>query len=127
VRRLYENLGAESQDDPELQHGLAKVLFRTGATNKAIAILEKLINPEDPKYHADLEEFYNTQAISHEKDPVKQLDLYRKSLAVRERLVRLRPDDPEAHRELSSSLNTQRRRSGRRPSGSHVPAPRQRG
>src|SRR5207253_526608 len=97
ARRLYEALAAESPNDPDLQHGLALALHFSGAQAQAITILEKLINPEDPKYHADLGDFYNNAAIQDGKtDKAKELEFLRKALTVRERLVRLRPDDPDA-------------------------------
>ncbi len=106
ARQLYEALAADSPNDPDLQHGLAKSLERTGARAKAIPILEKLINPQDPKYHADLGYFYNDAAI-YDKDAnkAKELEFLHKALAVRERLVRLRPDDPDAHIGYAASLN----------------------
>jgi tetratricopeptide (TPR) repeat protein len=114
--RLYEALAAESPNDPDLQHGLAMALNWTGTQDRAIAILEKLINPEDPKYHADLGNLYNNAAagarkivkgkiVSAKPDLAKELEFLRKALTVRERLVRLRPDDAEARLGYSASLN----------------------
>jgi tetratricopeptide (TPR) repeat protein len=121
ARRLYEALVSESSDDKDLQYGLAMVLYRIGMRAKAIPILEKLINPEDPKYHADLGDLYNSEALAvnnaktanaktanaktAETDNARQLEYLRKSLTVRERLVRLRPDDAEARLGLGGSLN----------------------
>lgn len=104
--RLYKELTAVTPADRDLQHGLALALSRTGASLEAIPILEKLINPADPKYHADLGDAYNTVAASNRKqDASADLEFDRKALAVRERLVRLAPDDPEARLGLSASLN----------------------
>ena len=106
--RLYESLAKESPNDPELQHGLAMALSWTGARTRAISILEKLINPEDAKYQADLGDLYNQEAVlvdNANSDQVKEVEFLRKSLIVRERLVRLRPDDPDARLGLGGSLN----------------------
>jgi tetratricopeptide (TPR) repeat protein/serine/threonine protein kinase len=114
ARRLYESLAAESPGDPDLQHGLAMTLRWTGAQAQATLILEKLINPQDPRYHADLGLVYNDEAIRFGKadkankgipDKAKELEFLRKALTVRERLVRLKPDDPDARLGLSASLN----------------------
>lgn len=117
AQRMYEALAAESPDDPDLQHGLALALKWTGGRTRAIAILEKLIHPEDPKYHADLGDLYNSEALAEQGkkvkgkivnspvDPVKQLEFLRKALMVRERLVRLRPDDADARIGIAGSLN----------------------
>ncbi len=117
ARRLYEALVSESSDDKDLQYGLAMALSWTGARARAIRILEKLINPADPKYHADLGDLYNSEALAvnnAKKDKTaktdktvdaKQLEYLRKSLTVRERLVRLRPDDAEARLGFAGSLN----------------------
>src|SRR5262249_50034737 len=57
-------------------------------------------------YHADLGSVYNDSAIQDAKfDKAKELEFLRKALAVRERLVRLKPDDPDARLGLSASLN----------------------
>jgi tetratricopeptide (TPR) repeat protein/serine/threonine protein kinase len=106
AQRLYEALAKESPDDPALQHGLAMAFYRSGARAQAIPILEKLIHPEDPRYHADLGSVYNDSAIQDAKfDKAGELEFLRKALAVRERLVRLKPDDPDARLGLSASLN----------------------
>ncbi|MCI0643070.1 MAG: protein kinase [Gemmataceae bacterium] len=103
--RLYETLAKESPNDPDLQHGLAMSLYRSGARARAIPILEKLITPEDPRYHADLASVYNDSAIDAKTDKARELEFLRKALTVRERLVRLKPDDPDARLGLSASLN----------------------
>jgi serine/threonine protein kinase/tetratricopeptide (TPR) repeat protein len=108
ARKLYEALVRELPADSGLQYGLAMALSRTGGTLRAISIVEKLIKPDDPKYHADLGELYNTMAISNtpgNSGNAANLEFLHKSLAVRERFVRLRPDDPDAHLGLSASLN----------------------
>jgi len=74
-----------------------------GGGARAISILEKLINPERSQYHADLGDLYNSEAVVVDKtktdksqvDKSQQLEFLRKSLIVRERLVRLRPDDAD--------------------------------
>ena len=105
-RRLYGALAAESPDDPEIQDGLAKALFRSFELDRAIAVWEKLIRPDDPRYHADLGWAYNEAARFYREhnDRAKNLEFMRKALVIRERLVRLRPDDWQAHQGLAASL-----------------------
>jgi serine/threonine protein kinase/predicted Zn-dependent protease len=104
-RRLYEALAADAPDNPIFQDGLAKALFGLNQNDQAIALWEKLVRPDDPRYHADLGWAYNTAAIMAAKDRTKELEFLRKALATREQLVKLRPDDPEARRGLAASLN----------------------
>ncbi len=103
--RLYESLAAENPNDPTIQDGLARALHTHGQHERAIALWEKLVQPDDPRYQADLGNAYNDAAAHNPGDKTKSLDYLRKALAVRERLVRLRPDDPEARLGLSASLN----------------------
>jgi len=75
ARRLYEALDMELPNDPHLQHGLAMALYRWGARSQAIPILEKLIDPEDPRYHSELGYMYNDTAIQDAKtDKAKELE-----------------------------------------------------
>jgi serine/threonine protein kinase/tetratricopeptide (TPR) repeat protein len=104
-RRLYEALAADAPDSPVFQDGLARALFKLGQNDQAIALWEKLVRPDDPRYHADLGWAYNTAAIMAARDRAKELEFLRKALATRELLVKLRPDDPEARRGLAASLN----------------------
>ena len=108
--RLYEALAVEAPDDEVVQDGLAKVLFKQGQYTRAINLWEKLIRPDDPRYHADLGWAYNQVAFNaknnnKKKNPALELEFLRKALAIRERLVKLRPDDPEARQGLAASLN----------------------
>jgi len=106
--RLYEALGQEAPNDPELQYGLARCLYHSFSgpgRARAIAILEKLVRPDDPRYQADLGYAYNDAAIQENGHKTKSFEYLRKALAVREQLVRLRPDDPDARLGLSASLN----------------------
>ena len=99
-------MAAERPGRPEIQDGLAKALFRRGDNDRAIAIWEKLVRPDDPRYHADLATAYNNAAIAaNRNDKLKELELLHKALMVRERLVQLRADDPDARLGLSGSLN----------------------
>ena len=106
AQRLYEDLAALASDDPEIQDGLAQALFRQSGYDRAIAIWEKLIRPDDPRYHADLAWAYNeaARACRDRQDWPRHLELLRKALAIRERLVRLRPNDWQAHQGLAASL-----------------------
>ncbi len=103
--RLYEALAADARDDREIQDRLAKALHRQGQNERAIAIWEKLVRPDDPRYQADLGNAYNDDAFHFKDDPAKFLEFLRKALMIRERLVRLRPHDPDARLGLATSLN----------------------
>jgi tetratricopeptide (TPR) repeat protein len=112
AQRLYEALAGDVPDDPEVQDGLAKALFKRGQNERAIVIWEKLLRPDNPRYLYDLgwacseaARSYGEAPSSAKKDPAKQLEFLRKALAARERLVKLRPDDPEARQGLAASLN----------------------
>ena len=106
AQRLYEDLAALAPLDPEVQDGLAQALFRQLGYDRAIAIWEKLIRPDDPRYHADLAWAYSeaARACLDRQDWPRHLELLRKALAIRERLVRIRPDDWQAHQGLAASL-----------------------
>ena len=105
--RLYEALAAEAPNDPEIQDGLARALSRRREEPRAIAIWEKLVRTDDPRYQADLGYAYNDVGLRAGEggDRAKELEFLRKALLIRERLVQLRPDDPEARVGLSASLN----------------------
>jgi tetratricopeptide (TPR) repeat protein len=106
ARRLYEVLVAEHPDDADAQDGLARCLNRTNQREKAIAIWEKIVRPEDPRYQPDLAWAYNDTATNAKKEePAKALEFHLKALTVRERLVKLRPDDPTSRRDLAATLN----------------------
>ncbi len=106
-RRMYEALSADHPDDAAIQYGLAMSLARTGSSAEAAAILEKLVQPNDPKYWYDLSLVYTNIAVGDPKNTSndKQLDFLRKSLTAAERLVQLKPDDPNARVVMSASLN----------------------
>ena len=105
AQRLYEALAADRPDDADAQNGLATALFKRGQTEQAIAIWEKIVRPDDARFHADLGWAYNQVAVAADKDPARRLEFLRKALAVRERLVALRPDDAEARAGLGASFN----------------------
>src|SRR5262249_42394526 len=106
ARRLYESLAAEHPDDPDLLDGVARCLSRSAKTAEAIAIWEKIVRPDDPRYQTELGIAYNTVALSHhdparitkggKRDPAKALEFHLKALTVRERVIRLKPGDPVA-------------------------------
>ena len=62
-RRMYEVLLTVSPADRELQDGLARALLHTGEYDRAIAIWEKLIRPDDPRYLADLGTGYSAARL----------------------------------------------------------------
>ena len=103
--RLYESLAADAPDDRAIQDSLAKALYRRGQDERAIAIWEKLVRPDDPQYQADLGNAYNNAAVHFKNDQAQGLEFHRKALMIRERLVRLRPYDPDARLGLAASLN----------------------
>ncbi len=103
--RLYEALAAAAPADREIQDSLARALHRQGQNERAIAIWEKLVRPDDPRYQADLGNAYNDAAFQVKDDRAKALEFDRKALMIRERLVRLRPYDPAAKLALTASLN----------------------
>jgi tetratricopeptide (TPR) repeat protein len=105
-RRLYDALTPEFPDDPALQDGLARAVQKLGDHERAIALWEKLVRPDDPRFLRDLGYAYEQVSLeANEADKAKILEYKRKALSVRERLVQLRPDDPDAQLGLSASLN----------------------
>ncbi len=64
-RRLYEALAAESPDDPGILDGLARALAKQGQQDRAIAIWEKLVRPDDPRYLYELGSAYSNLALRH--------------------------------------------------------------
>ncbi len=105
AQALFLPLVQANPADPELSDGLAQALSRLGRQDAAIAIWQRLVVPGQPRFQRDLALAYDSSAILEQSDPVKQLDLYQKSLSIRERLVTLDPDDPIAHRDLGDTLN----------------------
>ena len=103
--RLYEALAADAPDDREVQDCLARALYRQGQAERAIAIWERLVRPDDPRYQAKLGNAYSNAAFHFKNDPSQVLEFHRKALMIRERLVRLQPFDPEARLGLAASLN----------------------
>jgi tetratricopeptide (TPR) repeat protein len=105
-RRLYESLATEFPEDTGLQDGLAQLGYQLGDFERAIALWEKLVRPDQPRFLADLGYAYDQLSVKLLKpDKAKALEYRRKALVVRERLVQLRPDDPDARRGLAASLN----------------------
>jgi serine/threonine protein kinase/tetratricopeptide (TPR) repeat protein len=106
--RLYEALARDAPNDPDFQYGLARCHYNSfsfSGRERAIAILEKLVRPDDPRYQADLGNAYSDAGLGTNGDRARTFEYLRKALTVRERLVRLRPDDPDARLGLSASLN----------------------
>ncbi len=92
---------------PRSRTALPGPCLRRREEPRAIAIWEKLVRPDDPRYQADLGYAYNDVGLRAGEggDRAKELEFLRKALLIRERLVQLRPDDPEARVGLSASLN----------------------
>src|SRR5262245_8032431 len=100
---MYEALAVDRPDDPEIQSGLANALTRQGKYERAIAIGEKLVRSNDPRYQADLAYAYNGLAFrAGIEDKATELEYLRKALLVREHLVQLQPDNANAHLGLSA-------------------------
>ncbi len=106
ARALFEPLVTANPSEPELAHGLAESLYRLGRNEEAIPIWKRLVQPGNARFQRELADAYN--GLASEKDQVnklKVLDAYQKSLAIREMLVALNPDDPLGRRDLGASLN----------------------
>ncbi|MFL5242673.1 MAG: protein kinase domain-containing protein [Gemmataceae bacterium] len=105
--KLYKHLAEASPDEADWQHGQADCHFRLGEYPQAITIWKKLVKPERPSFQRELAEAYNSQAIGHANKGKFDLALedHQQGLVIREMLVRLNPDDPEARRDLGATLN----------------------
>ncbi len=107
ARALFEPLVTANPAEPELAHGLAESLYRLGRYEEAIPIWKRLVQPGNARFQRELADAYNALGISEKNqvDKMKVLDAYQKSLAIREMLVALNPDDPLGRRDLGASLN----------------------
>ena len=104
ARELFEPLAAADPTGTEPAHGLAESLFRLARYEEAIAIWQRLVRPGEARFQRELANAYNNLGFTL-GDPIKTLDAYQQSLAIREQLVALHPDDPVARRDLGGSLN----------------------
>jgi serine/threonine protein kinase/tetratricopeptide (TPR) repeat protein len=104
ARELFETLAAANPGEPEFAHGLADSLYRLVRYQEALAIWQRLVRPGEVRFQRELADAYNALGVTS-GDPIKTLDAYQQSLAIREQLVALHPDDPVAHRDLGGSLN----------------------
>jgi tetratricopeptide (TPR) repeat protein len=105
ARALFDALVQANPAEPELSHGLAESLYRLGRYDEAITIWQHLVVPGQTRFQRELADAYNGAAYSGNPDPITQLDLFQKSLSIREMLVTLNPDDPIARRDLGGSLH----------------------
>ncbi len=107
AREVYEALTKAVPESVEWRHGLAQCYFWLGRIDEAIALWEKLVHPNQPRFQKELAECYNSRAV-HFTDSgqlTKGIQAHQQTLTIRERLVRLTPNDPEAHRDLGGTLN----------------------
>ena len=107
AREVYEALAKAAPESIEWRHGLAQCLFWQGRLDEAIALWEKLVQPDQRRFQKELAEAYNSRAVRFidARELTKGLRDHQQALAIRERLVRLNPNDPEAHRDLGGTLN----------------------
>jgi tetratricopeptide (TPR) repeat protein len=107
ARKLYESLTKVAPESVEWRHGLAQCYFWLGRNDEAIALWEKLVQPNRPRFLKELADVYNSLAVQSTDSGqlTKGLEYHQKALANRETLVRLTPNDPEAHRDLGGTLN----------------------
>ncbi|MFO0871916.1 MAG: hypothetical protein U0935_23570 [Pirellulales bacterium] len=105
ARRILIVLAAAAPEDPDLQLGLAVSQQHTGDIPGAISILEKLVDPQVPRYQSELAGAYSSAANDPKATPQKRAEFLSKALAVRERLVQLLPDDVDVRLGLSGILN----------------------
>jgi tetratricopeptide (TPR) repeat protein len=107
ARALFEPLVAPNPADSEAAHELAESLDRLGRHEDAIAIWQRLVRPDEPRFQRELANAFNSLAnsASGRGDHAKALDAHQKSLAIREMLVGLDPGDPLARLDLGGSLN----------------------
>jgi serine/threonine protein kinase/tetratricopeptide (TPR) repeat protein len=103
--RLYQVLADDRPEDPAHRFGLALTHLRLNEPEPARRILERLIRPDDPKYHSELGEAYSqlARAGSRSNNRTGVLHFERKALEIRERLVAMKPNDPDARFQLAAS------------------------
>src|SRR5579884_174545 len=107
ARELYETLTKAAPESAEWRHGLAQCYFWLGRYDEAIALWEKLVQPNQPRFQKELAEAYNVRGgdFSEQDRIAEALQAYQQSLAIRAMLVRLNPNDPDAQHDLSAILN----------------------
>jgi|GEM_PF-860572 len=107
ARTLYETLTKAAPESVEWRHGLAQCYYRLGRYDEAIALWQKLVQSDQPRFQRELAAAYNNRANNHgdANRLVEALQDYQQSLAIREMLVRLNPEDLVAQRDLGSTLN----------------------
>ncbi len=104
---LYEELTKATPESDEWRHGLAQCYFWLERLDEAIALWEKLVEPNQPRFQKELAEAYNSRAIRL-KDAAhvaEALQDHQRASAIREMLVRLNPEDAVAQRDLGTTLN----------------------
>jgi serine/threonine-protein kinase len=104
---LYTQLAEASPKDVELLHGRAECLAGLGRYAEAIDVWKQLVNPGEPRFQRELADAYNNLGLAHRsrQDRAQALGAFQESLTIRERLVRLNPDDPTARYGLGRVLN----------------------
>ncbi|MFL5243867.1 MAG: protein kinase domain-containing protein [Gemmataceae bacterium] len=104
---LYKKLSETNPEDPNWLHGQAECHYRMGNNAMATKIWKNLVKPDQPQFQRELADSYNAMAINYSNAGHYDLSLeaHQEALAIREMLVRLNPDDPEARRDLGGTLN----------------------
>jgi serine/threonine-protein kinase len=107
AQALYEALTKAAPESVEWRHGLAQCYFWNNRRDEAIALWEKLVQPEQPRFQKQLAEAYNRRAVHFiDADRLAEgLQDHQRALSIREMLVRLNPNDLEAQRDLGGTLN----------------------
>jgi tetratricopeptide (TPR) repeat protein/tRNA A-37 threonylcarbamoyl transferase component Bud32 len=102
----YETLLQHDPKSPALRDALADCYFGRGDNQKAVELWEQLTRdlPDRLDIQGRLGLAYNSLALS-EADRGERLKYHRKALAIQERVVLARTDDPESHANLGSTLN----------------------
>lgn len=106
-QRYYRELLKTDPDNVDYQHGLAQTLAGLQQYPAAIALWTKLVQPESPRFQAELANAYNAQALrySDSRRVADALASHQQAYTLRERLVQLAPDNPEYRRDLGGTLN----------------------
>ncbi len=107
ARQLYESLTKSVPEVIEWRHGLAQCDLGLGRNDEAIALWEKLVQSGQPRFQKELANAYNSRALQYANADkhAEALHAHQQALALREMLVRLKPEDADAQRDLGATLN----------------------
>ncbi len=107
ARQLYEALTRAAPESVEWRHGLAQSYYGLGRNDEAIALWQKLVQPDQSRFQKELADAYHIRASRYQKEGkiAEALQVRQQILPIRERLLRLHPDDPDAQRDLGGALS----------------------